>query len=335
MDPLKKCYIALSSEILSKSNRRESLREELPVFSRLINLYDAYKNLPNSKDLACFMKDLKVHIGEKCDSRFQTTFKTYSQQDAAEFFSLLLQIIEEEINSKMASLGLKIPNPIEQQFHYKLANQEKCSQCKKVTKLDPECTSTFHLQLTTDRALQTAFLERISPEESLTLCSDCKVPKTLEKSFEKLPKVLVFQAGRFNDGANSVGKDSSFFSSSSSTSLVRKDSGLIYASLNIYLPRSFITDEEFKQKADNNNNNNNNLPHCERYQLASIIVHIGSSTTSGHYVSYNYNFERSLWYKCNDTRVVEFELGRLMEETSENGLCYYYVHMNALGQVTE
>lgn len=310
MDPLKECYNSFVDEHL-QSYRPELLKDEFPVLSRLIDVFDAYKNLSSNLEVKKLMEDFKLKIGEKCDTRFNTTFTTKTQQDASEFFSLLLQVIEEEINSKKASYSLEIPNPIEAQFHYKLGNQEKCSQCNKVTKLDPELTNTFHLQLTTDRALQSAFIKRIVEEESSSICEDCKIPKTLVKSFEKLPKVLVFQTGRFSDGKNSV----------------YKDFGEIYASHSIYLPRKFITDEEFNGEGESN------LPHCERFQLASIIVHIGRDLLGGHYMSYNYSFERSAWFKCNDNIVEQIDINTLQEETSKNGFCYYYVHMNSNNRV--
>lgn len=220
MNPLKEFYESFSSQF--SANKKESLKEQFPVLSRLINLFDTYKSSTNNNDLSDFVKDFKIHFGEICDKRFHTQFKSCIQQDAAEFFSLVLQIVEEEINAKklIYKFNNKL-NPVEQHFHYKLANQEKCYQCGQVTKLEPECISTFHLQLTSDRALQSAFLKRLGKEESSTKCSKCNVTQTLEKSFEKLPKVLIFQAGRYSE---------SFI----------KDSERIHASHNIYLPRSYI-----------------------------------------------------------------------------------------------
>lgn len=70
-----------------------------------------------------------------------------------------------------------------------------------------------------------------------------------------------------------------------------------------------------------------NYPNCERYQLVSIICHIGASLNIGHYKSYIYNFKRSKWYLCNDEFVKEIEVNNLLEETAAISLCYYYVHM--------
>lgn len=71
-----------------------------------------------------------------------------------------------------------------------------------------------------------------------------------------------------------------------------------------------------------------NYPNCERYQLVSIICHIGASISLGHYKSYIFNFKRSKWYLCNDEYVKEIDLESLLEETATISLCYYYVHMS-------
>lgn len=70
-----------------------------------------------------------------------------------------------------------------------------------------------------------------------------------------------------------------------------------------------------------------NYPNCERYQLVSIICHIGANLQLGHYKSYIFNFKRSQWYLCNDEFVKEIDLVDLLEETATTSLCYYYVHM--------
>lgn len=66
----------------------------------------------------------------------------------------------------------------------------------------------------------------------------------------------------------------------------------------------------------------------EKYQLVSIICHIGESLKSGHFISYVFNFEHSKWFKCNDEKIIEVSFSTIQEDAAETSLCYFYVHVN-------
>lgn len=65
---------------------------------------------------------------------------------------------------------------------------------------------------------------------------------------------------------------------------------------------------------------------CEKYQLLSVICHIGSTLASGHFTSYVYNFDNSKWFYCNDTQVTEVSFDEVKRHCRDTGYCYYYVH---------
>lgn len=65
---------------------------------------------------------------------------------------------------------------------------------------------------------------------------------------------------------------------------------------------------------------------CEKYQLISIICHIGSDMIIGHYISFVYNFEHSKWFKCNDEKIREVSYSDVLRESSKTSFCYFYVH---------
>ena len=41
----------------------------------------------------------------------------------------------------------------------------------------------------------------------------------------------------------------------------------------------------------------------EIYDLYGIVIHVGSSTNSGHYYAYCKSFDNSQWYECNDSHI--------------------------------
>jgi ubiquitin carboxyl-terminal hydrolase 36/42 len=41
------------------------------------------------------------------------------------------------------------------------------------------------------------------------------------------------------------------------------------------------------------------------YDLYGVVIHVGSSTNSGHYYAYCKNFNNSQWFECNDSHISE------------------------------
>ena len=39
------------------------------------------------------------------------------------------------------------------------------------------------------------------------------------------------------------------------------------------------------------------------YDLYGVVIHVGSSTNSGHYFSYCKNMQNGSWYECNDSSI--------------------------------
>lgn len=219
MDKLKRYYETFSRHILAKEKEDS---DDFPILSRLIKLFDTYKNSRSNIDLNDYLMDFKTFFGSKCDQRYQTHFKDkYVQQDAAEFLSFVLQFIEEEINNNKSTYEFNKISPVDQHFQYTLVIQEKCCQCGQIIKKTSECTNTFHLELTPDRTLQSAFMKQIDKEELPNKCSNCSGTVIVEKTFEKLPEVLIFQSARYNDS-------------------FKKDLENIYANGVIFIPRSYI-----------------------------------------------------------------------------------------------
>lgn len=228
-DALEKCFNdfkdAFSLESLPEKHDlslEDYMKEHLPILFRIVELHRNYLVVTcTSGEIEKQLRDLKCYVGNNYDQAFGTQFGKDAQQDAAEFFTVILELLYKEI-VKMCELDAckSIANPVAQYFQYNLAYQTVCAKCNE-TSTQNDNANIFHLQITVDRALQSSFLKHISQEESSISCSKCNIKKSQVKSFEKLPKVLVIQAARYGESFN-------------------KDSTGISAPHSIYLPRSFI-----------------------------------------------------------------------------------------------
>ena len=100
----------------------------------------------------------------------------------------------------------------------------------------------------------------------------------------------------------------------SGSSNVCEDKQNICAKLSLPLPQVSATLEPIDE------------PNCETYKLVSIICHVSNKLGVGHYISFVFNFEHSKWFLCNDQRVEEVDISKLLEDTCKSSLCYFYVH---------
>ena len=52
------------------------------------------------------------------------------------------------------------------------------------------------------------------------------------------------------------------------------------------------------------------------YDLYGVVIHVGSSTNSGHYYAYCKNMQNNAWYQCNDSHISSLasESGALNKE---------------------
>ena len=49
----------------------------------------------------------------------------------------------------------------------------------------------------------------------------------------------------------------------------------------------------------------------QMYDLYGVVIHVGSSTNSGHYYAYCKNMQNGSWFECNDSHI-----GKLASESS-------------------
>lgn len=208
IDALKECFNKF------KEKFGEVVNEKLPILTLLIELHDKVKN-STSNELEKYLRGFKTYIGQNVDSQFANNH----QQDAEEFLTAILFNLKEEIETNAAD-SFSISNPV-LQFQYKLAREKLCTKCDKQDSFEYQETTVIHLQLTSDRHIQSAFLSFLEDETCSSICKDCSEKHILQKYFKRLPKVLFFQSGRC-------------------LSSFQKDTNDVDAPLNIYLPRKYI-----------------------------------------------------------------------------------------------
>ncbi|XP_072034963.1 ubiquitin carboxyl-terminal hydrolase 37-like [Amphiura filiformis] len=75
-------------------------------------------------------------------------------------------------------------------------------------------------------------------------------------------------------------------------------------------------------EAINANLDNGNMPHS--YRLVSVVNHIGTSSSAGHYVSDVYNTKKDSWFSYDDSDVQKIQESVVREERQRSGYIFFY-----------
>ena len=199
---------------------RTEIENQLPITYNFIELYLKYQSRENRSVIEEF---LTLFQNSFCS--WVENFKSNEQQDAAEFFTLILDNIKQEIDqnhSKFFSPASSYRNPIDRCFEYEILAEAECPQCRKpcAKSVDPNYKSnTFHLPL--DSNVQVSILRYFNNEISRSKCPDCDENFIIKKRFVKLPKILFIQMLRYSEDGS-------------------KDNTAVPVAHTIYLPKQFI-----------------------------------------------------------------------------------------------
>ncbi|KAL6979868.1 ubiquitinyl hydrolase 1 [Sarracenia purpurea var. burkii] len=205
----------------------------------------------------------------------------FQQEDAHEFLQCLLDKLDNCcISSKMknTTLPLENENLVKQVFGGRLVSKLRCCNCG-------HCSDTYEplidlsLEIENVGTLPSALesftkVEKIEDPETQFTCEKCKEGVSIEKQLilDQAPSIAAFHLKRFkNDG-----------------SFVEKIDKHV----------EFPLELDLLPYTSGSQNNNVDL----KYDLYAVVVHIGSSSTSGHY----YSFVRSTqdaWYRLDDSKV--------------------------------
>ncbi|XP_075807688.1 ubiquitin carboxyl-terminal hydrolase 37 isoform X3 [Microtus pennsylvanicus] len=86
--------------------------------------------------------------------------------------------------------------------------------------------------------------------------------------------------------------------------------------------------EELKRNAETGN-----LPHS--YRLISVVSHIGSTTSSGHYISDVYDIKKQAWFTYNDLEVSKIQESSVQSDRDRSGYIFFYMHKEIFDELLE
>ncbi|KAM4024449.1 ubiquitin carboxyl-terminal hydrolase 37 isoform 2-T2 [Anomaloglossus baeobatrachus] len=86
--------------------------------------------------------------------------------------------------------------------------------------------------------------------------------------------------------------------------------------------------EELKKNAESGD-----LPHS--YRLVSVVSHIGSSSSSGHYISDVYDTKKQSWFTYNDLAVSRTQETTVQNERDRSGYIFFYMHKDIFDDMIE
>ncbi|XP_077129309.1 ubiquitin carboxyl-terminal hydrolase 37 isoform X1 [Ranitomeya variabilis] len=86
--------------------------------------------------------------------------------------------------------------------------------------------------------------------------------------------------------------------------------------------------EELKKNAESGE-----LPHS--YRLVSVVSHIGSSSSSGHYISDAYDTKKQSWFTYNDLAVSRTQETTVQNERDRSGYIFFYMHKEIFDEMIE
>ncbi|CAL9689675.1 unnamed protein product [Knipowitschia caucasica] len=71
------------------------------------------------------------------------------------------------------------------------------------------------------------------------------------------------------------------------------------------------------------------------FRLISVVSHIGSSSSSGHYISDVFDIKKQSWLTYNDLDVSRTQEGAVQRDRDRSGYIFFYMHKDVLEQLSE
>ncbi|KZV47057.1 ubiquitin carboxyl-terminal hydrolase 20-like [Dorcoceras hygrometricum] len=214
-------------------------------------------------------------------SYFCASFQRFQQEDAHEFLQCFLERLESCHDLKLKDCkNPKSVNFVRQVFGGSLVSKLKCCKCshrsdtyEPLVNLSLEIEEADNLLM----ALQSfTKIEKIEDPENKFMCESCKEQVSIEKQllFDHAPSVAAFHLKRFKNDGHFVEK--------------------------IDKPVKFPLDLDLKPFTCTEKTSDVEL----KYALYAIVVHIGLTSTSGHYYCF-IRLSPNMWCKFDDSQVVQ------------------------------
>lgn len=71
------------------------------------------------------------------------------------------------------------------------------------------------------------------------------------------------------------------------------------------------------------------------FRLISVVSHIGSSSSSGHYISDVYDMKKQSWLTYNDLDVSRTQEAAVQRDRDRSGYIFFYMHKDVFEQLSE
>uniref|UniRef100_A0A3P9LTW2 Ubiquitin carboxyl-terminal hydrolase n=1 Tax=Oryzias latipes TaxID=8090 RepID=A0A3P9LTW2_ORYLA len=97
-----------------------------------------------------------------------------------------------------------------------------------------------------------------------------------------------------------------------------------------------VLDMEYTEaEAENLKRNAETGDLANSYRLISVVSHIGSSSSSGHYISDVYDMKKQSWLTYNDLDVSRTQEAAVQRDRDRSGYIFFYMHKDVFEQLSE
>ncbi|XP_041857328.1 ubiquitin carboxyl-terminal hydrolase 37 isoform X2 [Melanotaenia boesemani] len=97
-----------------------------------------------------------------------------------------------------------------------------------------------------------------------------------------------------------------------------------------------VLDMEYTEaEAENLKKNAETGELANSYRLISVVSHIGSSSSSGHYISDVYDMKKQSWLTYNDLDVSRTQESAVQRDRDRSGYIFFYMHKDVFEQLSE
>uniref|UniRef100_H0XK90 Ubiquitin carboxyl-terminal hydrolase n=1 Tax=Otolemur garnettii TaxID=30611 RepID=H0XK90_OTOGA len=99
--------------------------------------------------------------------------------------------------------------------------------------------------------------------------------------------------------------------------------------------KAILEMENTEAEAKEPNRNVKTRDPLQVYRLISVISHLGSSQSSGHYISDAYDFQKQAWFTYSDLWVSEIQEPLIQEMRHQSGYIFFYMHKEIFAALLE
>eukprot|EP00794_Sanderia_malayensis_P015135 gene15135-16691_t len=200
--------------------------------------------------------------------------QTNEQQDAQEFSKLFMCLLEEALSNQKSN----VKSLVQDQFGGKYAYVTRCSKCGRSSERE-SCFYELDLNIQGHSQLTECIKEFLKEEkldgDNKYFCANCQQKQDASRRIvlQTLPPVLNLQLLRFVFDRNTGSK--------------RKCNSVL----------------KFPDCLDMNNFTKLDEPAHGIYELTAVLIHVGMTASSGHYVAHILDKKDGTWYRFNDEAV--------------------------------